>query len=285
MFGKTKIQDIETWRKAKQWDKLIKALSSQDQSVRVAAAAALKLMDTSGHYGSTTTIGAAFDSLLRCLADDDLSVVAAAAHSLPHFDRPETPQALIITLNHTVNWQLRSILIDAIEQCLRINDSTKYMQYFVAILHRLSASPPLDPHTVDVVLDLLADQYMSNRWFEGASHPEDSPIGYALVSFGPAAGAQLVNTAGRNKGPRAAAAAAFGASIVDGSACGPNHVLDAKCVCKKCRVTKHSFDKKCVCARCGLKQHDFRAKGGYQDICIRCGAMRHVQSGNISEPS
>jgi hypothetical protein len=295
MFGKAKVEDIEAWRRAKQWDKIIKALSSQDSTVRTAAAVALKLIDPSGYYGSKATIDAAFSSLLGRLADDVPDVVAAAARSLPHFDRPETPLALIAALDRNPYGQsnvsdfiklsaLRSTLIDQINQCLAVNDSSKYMQFFVAILHRLSAGPSLNPQTADVVLDLLADQYMSNFWFEDASHPEDSPIGNALVAFGPTAGAQLVKTAGRNKGPRAAAAAAFGASIVNGSACGGNHVLNAECVCEKCGVTKHSFDRKCVCTRCGLKLHDFRAKGGYQDICIRCGAMRNVQSGNISEP-
>ena len=300
MFGKTKVEDIETWRKAKRQDKIIQALSNQDPTVRLAAVTALADMNTSRYSGSQTTLDAAFTAFLGCLADDDHRVVAVAARRLPVFVRPEAPLALIATLDRIGepagvaafldSWQLQSTLVEAIKACLVVDTPGTYEQFSLSILNRLSAGPPLNPPTAAIVLELVVDQYMTNRWYRDASHPEDSPVGHALVSFGPAAGAQLIETAARVKGPRAARAAAFGKKITKGTACGESHVLDAKCVCKKCGVTKHSFrGRSCVCTRCGVTEHtfeeqDYKSSEFWED-CYRCGVTGHKPSGGVGERS
>lgn len=275
-----KVDRIEKWRKAERWDKITKALSHRDSTMRVAAAAALGHMDTSGHYGSKTTIDAAFNSLLRRLGDTDPTVVASAASSLAHFGRPAALKPLVAALDHSDDPAARFSLIEAIRSSFSITDVSAFNQSALATAQRLSEEPQLTSLTAEILLDMLARLYIANPLYPSymvLPHPEDSPLGDALVSVGPAAGAALIKVAEGMSGPKAAAAAAFGASIVKGSACGGHHVLDSKCVCKKCGVTKHSFTgKSCVCTRCRTTEHDFRRTGGEMTMCLRCGERKSM---------
>jgi hypothetical protein len=228
MFGfRTRVADLEKWSKAREVDKIARALSDRDPAIRTAAASALRHVDT--HYTSQTALGSAIGSLLKYLNSNDSDLVAEAARALGYFGSNETLGPLFATLDHAKEARVREAAIWAIIRIVDYGADTK--EAFHLVFGRLSQQPRLTAEAMDALLYELARDYMgraprqtvlrAGHWVEeplAAGAPEwgESDWGRAFAKLGPVAGRQLVRAGKDGKGPAAAGTAAFGAALVEG---------------------------------------------------------------------
>lgn len=290
MFGsQTKVERIQKWSEAKQVNKIIRALSDREPTVRAAAASALAEVDNAEQYTGKFTLDLTVASLLTRLNDNDPRVVASVVRALRHhgvysravgssfgsFARPETLKPLIVTMERAQDVATREAAREAILHIILSECERDRLAVFSML------SEGLARQTVEALLEVLATVYVARGGPDDKK--EETPFGHAFVSCGPQAGRQLVKVGERKGDSRAVA---FGQRIIEGKECGLNHVPDEKCICAKCGKTIHDFAEgkwRCVCQRCGQTIHEFRNTGSAVHYC-RCGAAFSTYSGDVHEP-